>query len=163
MFLEVTTATGATASALSTQGNYAPASSPGFMYTDAALGSGQTIPGIVNLTASCPINRILYSGVAANNYGAFIPLNYGGLGVKSVQQVQFTYATASASNCALVLCIPLAVIPFTVNNTAVVRSKIWHSPSVPVIQDGACLNWLIYPGAAAASASYFGMLDFVWG
>ena len=163
MFLEATTATGATASAMSTALSV-PAN--GVVYTNSSSVGSRYIPGNVAYVASSAVQSIVHSGVAVNNFGPFISLAAGDSGVQSVQYFQNTTANASGQ-CALVLCKPLATVPLisvtSPNVTVVARDFLFNMPGLPRIEDGACLSFLYCPGAAATSTPFYGTLDFVWG
>ena len=163
MFLEATTATGATASAMSTALSV-PAN--GVVYTNSSSVGNRYIPGTVAYVASSAVQSIVPSGTAVNNFGPFITLAAGDSGVQSVQYFQNTTANASGQ-CALVLCKPLATVPLvsvtSPNITAVAREFLFNMPGLPRIEDGACLAFLACPGASATATPWIGTLDFVWG
>ena len=167
MFLEVTTALGATGVNLSSI-QTVPAN--GFTYTDATGASNSYLPGTIAIGAAAgsrAVQSLAHGGLAANTFGPFIPLAAGDTGVRSVENFQLTAGTGSASAAALVLCKPLATIPLISSTapatTAAIRDYIFNMPGFPQIYDGACLSFLICPGQAAASATWQGMMDFVWG
>lgn len=136
----------------------------GFNYTNSYGATGRVIPGTVALTASAIVPQILHSGVAANNFGPFIPLAGADQGVKSVQSVQFTAATGLAATTTLVLCKPLAQVPLTTAFVPQGRNLVFDMPSLQKIYDGAYLNFLLFAGAAtAASTQFCAELVFKWG
>ena len=154
MFLVITTASGATAHTLHTTG---------FTYTNTTPTAGRTIPGTVACTASAIVAHVPYSGTAVNNFGPFIPLAAGDLGVKSVENFQLS-ASSTAGLATLVLCKPLAWINLNAAFFPQGRDYLFHVPPLPRIYDGACLNFLQFAGAAtAASTNLAAKLDFVWG
>jgi len=192
MFLEANVATGATASCIiqgancintSGTGN-GTVSNIGFYYTNSAGTVGQSIPGgdrapgdIVLPVATAhphavqvggvatPATQICHSGVtAAYNFSApFLPLAPGDLGVRSVYSYQMSSTTASGM-ATLILCKPLAQVPLQQTLVPSGRDFVFNMPTLPVIQDGACLAFLLYNGAAtAANANFTATLDFVWG
>ena len=167
MFLEATTALGSTAVNLSSA-QTVPAN--GFTYTDASGNSNSYIPGTVAIAAAAgsrAVQSISHGGLAANTFGPFIPMAAGDTGVRSVENFQMTAGTGSASAAALVLCKPLATIPLISSaagtTVASVRDFIFNMPGFPQVYDGACLSFLVCPGQAAVTATWQGMLDFVWG
>jgi len=136
----------------------------GTQYTNQAGTLGQTIPWAVQTgtVANNPSN-LVHSGATANNCGPFLPLAAGDTGVQSVQQIQFVTGLA-AGTCCLILCKPLAQIPLYQTLASSGRDYIFNIPTMPVIQDGACLAFLVYSGAAlATNATLHATLDFVWG
>ncbi len=150
-FLEITTASGATGHALS------------MTYTNTALASGKTLPVTVDCTASAIITHITHSGTAANNYGPFLPLAVGDLGIVSVQDVKLSLASGAGRAC-LVLARLIAPIPIATQNVAAAREYLMNCPIASHIPDGACLAVIrLAGGATTASMNYYGHLEFGWG
>lgn len=150
-FLVVRSTTGATAHNIS------------MTYTNQAGTGSRTLPVTVAGTPSALVGHITHSGTSANNYGPFLPLASGDTGIRSVQSIQLS-AASLAGTAALVLCRPLATIPITTASVAAERDLMNQLPSLPRVQDGACLTWLYFAGAATAnSTNFFGSVDFAWG
>lgn len=132
-------------------------------YTNQAGTTGRTLPVTVACTASAITPHITHSGTAANNYGPFLPLASGDTGIRSVQSVTIS-AASGAGTAALVLCKPLIEIPITTASVYAERSLLDQLPSLPRIDDGACIVPLLFTGGAVvASTSFFGRNEFVWG
>ena len=132
-------------------------------YTNQSGTAGRTLPVTVACTASAITPHITHSGVSANNYGPFLPLASGDTGIRSVQTVTLS-AASLAGTAALVLCRPITTIPITTAGVFAERDLVNQLPSLPVIQDGACLVWLYFAGAAtAASTNIYGNIQSVWG
>jgi hypothetical protein len=149
-FLSIVTTSGATAHNVA------------LSYTNTASTAGRTLPVTVACTASAITPHITHSGTAANNYGPFLPLANGDTGIKSVQTLTLS-AASGAGTAALVLAKPLLTIPLTTVSVASERDFLNQIPSLPQIQDGACLVWLYFSGAAtAATSNFFGSLEFGW-
>lgn len=149
-FLVITATSGATAHNIS------------MSYTNQAGTSGRTLPVTVAGTASAIVPHITHSGTAANNYGPFLPLASGDTGVQSVQSVQLS-AASGAGTAALVLARPLLTLPLTTSGVAAERDLLNQLPSLPRVQDGACLTWLYFAGAAtAANTNFYGSLEVAW-
>jgi len=149
-YLVITTTTGATAHNLS------------MSYTDQANNAANTLPVTVSCTASAITPHITHSGTAANNYGPFLPLANGDYGIRSVQTVQLS-AASLAGTAALVLARPILTIPLTTVSIASERDFLNQLPSLPQIQDGACLTWLYFAGGATgASTNFYGSLEQGW-
>lgn len=149
-FLVITTASGATAHNVA------------MSYTNQAATSGRALPVTVACTASAIVGHITHSGTAANNYGPFLPLASGDTGIQSVQTVTISAASGSGA-AALVLARPLLSIPLVAASIASERDFLNQLPSLPQIQDGACLTWLYFAGAAtAASTNFYGHLEMGW-
>ncbi len=132
-------------------------------YTNTAGTAGRTLPVTVSCTASAITPHITHSGTAANNYGPFLPLASGDLGVQSVQTVTIS-AASGAGTAAIALYRPLMTIPLTTAGIATERDFLNQLPSLPRIVDGACLTWLYFAGAATAAATnFYGSLEQGWG
>lgn len=132
-------------------------------YTNQAGTAGRSLPVTVSCTASAITPHITHSGTAANNYGPFLPLASGDTGIRSVQSITLS-AASLAGTAALCLYKPLATLPITTLGVAAERDLMNQLPSMPQIQDGACLVWLYFPGAAtAASTNLYGYMDCTWG
>lgn len=150
-YLVITATTGATAHNLS------------MTYTNSAGIGSRTLPVTTSCTASTIVPHITHSGTAANNYGPFLPLASGDVGIQSVQSVQLS-AASGAGTAALVLARPLLTLPLTTASIAAERDLINQLPSLPRIYDGACLTWLYFAGAAtAASTNFYGSVESAWG
>lgn len=131
-------------------------------YTDQDGNAGNTMPVTVAMTASAIVGHISHSGIAANNYGPFLPLASGDYGVRNVASV--TFSAANTGTGALVLCKPLMEIPIGVVSLYHNKDMLSQIPSLPVIPDGACLGFiLIAGGAVAASTTFMGHIETVWG
>jgi hypothetical protein len=151
LFGVVTTASGATAHNLA------------LSYTNQAAASGKALPVTVACTASAIAGHITHSGTSANNYGPFLPLANGDTGVQNVASVTMSAASGSGVM-ALCLAKPLLTLPLTTVSVAAERDLMNQLPSLPQINDGACLAWLYFAGAAtAASTNFYGGTDFGWG
>ena len=131
-------------------------------YTNQAGVSARTMPVTVAMTASAIVGHISHSGVAANNYGPFLPLANGDTGVQNVASLTFSAATTGLG--ALCLARPLLTLPLTTTSVAAERDMLNQLPSLPRIRDGACLGWLYFAGAATgANTNFYGSLEFAWG
>jgi hypothetical protein len=131
-------------------------------YTNQAGTSGRSMPVTVAMTASAIVGHISHAGVAANNYGPFLPLASGDTGVQNVASV--TFSAANTGTGALVLAREIARIPVGQVSLMTTMDLLNQVPSMPVIKDGACLTWIYVAGAAtAASTTFMGHTEFVWG
>ena len=135
-------------------------------YTNPGAVSGQNTPAapsLPTLATTAPVGMIPYSGTGAGKFGPFLPLVAGDQGIKSVESINFS-ATMTSGCMNLVICKPLITLPLTSIGVAGERDYVNQLPSMPVIQDGACLNWLMYAGAATPiSTNFWGNFDFAWG
>ena len=131
-------------------------------YTDQDGNTGATLPVTVAMTASAIVPHISHSGVAANNYGPFLPLASGDYGVRNVASV--TFSAANTGTGALVLARPIMEIPLGVLSLYHNKDTLSQTPSLPIIPDGACLGFiLVAGGAVAASTTFVGHTETVWG
>jgi len=130
-------------------------------YTDSAGNAGNTLPVTVSMTASAIVGHVSHSGLAANNYGPFLPLASGDTGVQNVATV--TMSAANTGTFALCLAKPLLTLPITTAAVAAERDLLNQLPSLPQVKDGACLTWLYFAGAAtAASTNFYGAAEMGW-
>lgn len=152
MWLEVTTALGTTTGVLTTS------------YTDQGAATGNAFGATVNTVASSIVGRIPHASTIANTQHApFLALAAGDTGVRSVQTITFTTAH-TAGVVALVLGVPLAMIPLTTANVLSERDTVLQVAALPRVYDGACLGFLYYhAGALAASTPYQGEVRVAWG
>jgi hypothetical protein len=150
-FLTIRTSSGATAHNVA------------ISYTNQAGTSGKTLPVTVACTASAITPHITHSGIAANNYGPFLPMASGDTGIQSVQTLTLS-AASLAGTAALVLARPLLTLPITTVGVAAERDLLNQLPSLPQVKDGACLTWLYFAGAAtAANTNFYGSIETAWG
>jgi hypothetical protein len=130
-------------------------------YTDQAGNTGNALGATVAMTASAIVSHISHAGIAANNYGPFLPLAAGDSGVRNVASV--TFSAANSGTGALVLCKPLMELPLGIVSVYHNKDCLSQIPSLPVIPDGACLSWVfIAGGAVAASTTFMGHTQCVW-
>lgn len=131
-------------------------------YTDQSGNAGNVMPVTVSMTASAIVGHISHSGVAANNYGPFLPLASGDTGVRSVQTV--TMSAANTGTFALCLARPITTLPLGASFIYHEKELLNQIPSMPIIKDGACLVWIYTAGAATAAATtFFGHTETIWG
>jgi hypothetical protein len=134
-------------------------------YTNQAGTGSRTLPVTVACTASTIATHITHSGVAANNYGPFLPLASGDSGIRSVQTVTFSASSSGTAPLgALCLARPLLTLPITTTGVAVERDLVNQIPSLPQIKDGACLVWIYMAGGTTASnTNFYGTIECAWG
>ena len=131
-------------------------------YTNQGGTAARVMPVTVSMTASAIAGHISHSGVAANNYGPFLPMASGDSGVRSVQTV--TMSAANTGTFALCVAKPLAQITLGVASLYHEKDLLNQIPSMPVIKDGACVVALYTAGSATAvSTTFMGHLESVWG
>lgn len=134
-------------------------------YTDSENNASNSLPVTVSGTASANNGHISHAGVAAGNYGPFLPLAVGDKGIRSVESFQLSAATNTANTFFhLVLCKPITQLPLAVVSQASERDLVNQLPSMPRVYDGANINFIVYTGAAFAAAGIVnGSLEFGWG
>lgn len=148
--------------AVQTAANGATAQNISLSYTDQSGNAGNALPVTVAMTASTVAGHIGHSGVAANNYGPFLPLASGDTGVQNVATV--TMSAANTGTFALCLARPLFQLPITTASIAAERDLVNQLPSMPRILDGACIIPIFFAGAAvAASTNFYGAIEAGWG
>ena len=141
---------------------WATAHNVALSYTNQAWTAWKTLPITVACTASAITPHITHSGTAANNYWPFLPLASWDSGIRSVQTITIS-AASGAWTAALVLAKPLIDIPLTTASVAVERDLLNQLPSLPKIDDWACLVWLYMAWAAtAASTNFYWHIETVW-
>ena len=137
-------------------------------YTNTAGTAGRAFQGSVTMgaTADAYANRVLHSGNAAGRYGAFLPLQGGDTGIKSIESFTWSGGTAYTGSgvVALVIARPLLDITLPLSGVWCERDLVNQLPSMPQVQDGACLAWMLFgTGATTASSPITTALDFAWG
>ena len=117
LFLEVYTATGATASNVT------------ISYTNSAGVAGRTTPAVA-MQVTPVVGQMLP-----------IPLQAGDTGIRSVQSVALSASTATAGNFGITLVKRIAEIPITVAGTGVVLDP--FALGFPQIANDACLSFMV--------------------
>ena len=117
LFLEVYTATGATASSVT------------ISYTNSAGVAGRTTPAVA-MQVTPVVGQMLP-----------IPLQAGDAGIRSVQSVTLSASTATAGNFGITLVKRIAEIPITVAGTGVVLDP--FALGFPKIENNACLSMMV--------------------
>lgn len=133
-------------------------------YTNSAGTAGRATPATLPIGKTAASNGlILYSGTGAGKYWPFMPLQSGDAGIRSIQSVTISTSYISGEF-SIGLCKPLLTLPLTTIGVASERDLMNQVPSLPQVQDGANLVWMLYDGVATpTNTSYFGHLDFAWG
>lgn len=133
-------------------------------YTKPGPTSGRSLGAVVSNTQSAITGHIAHTGVAAGNFGPFLPLGGGDNGIVSVESAQFSLASGSAGFVDLVLCKPLCAIPITTAFIAAERDLLTQLPSLPRIYDGAVLGIILQAGAVITSGTQWqGYIETAWG
>lgn len=127
-------------------------------YTD-HLGQERVSPPALTNT-STTITSILNSGLVAGAQGAFIPLAHDSRGIRSVQGI--TFLAPNGGLASLVLVRPIATMTMTEITAPSEWDFIAMKPTLPVVQDGAYLNFIVCPNGSIAAAPITGLASFVW-
>lgn len=120
-------------------------------------------PALPTLTSTAAVGLIPHSGTGAGKFAPFIPLQEDDKGIKSVESISFS--TSMTSGCMnLIICKPIAYFPITSQGVPAERDFVNQLPSLPVLQDGSNLQWMMMAGAATpTNTAYYGNLETVWG
>ena len=117
-------------------------------------------------TADAYATRIIHSGNAAGRYGPFLPLQGGDTGVARVNSFTWSGGTAYTGSGVVALCLfkPIADIAMPVSGMWSERDLVNQLPSLPRIEDGACLGWLLFStGATTNNSPFTSYIDVGWG
>lgn len=117
-------------------------------------------------TADAYAARILHSGNASGRYGPFLPRASGDLGVARINSFTWSGGTAYTGTGVVALCIARPILDICVPVTGMFseRDLINQLMSLPQIQDGACLTWLLFgTGATTVNSPVNTVIDFGWG
>ena len=132
-------------------------------YTNSAGTASRATPTVLPVGKTAASNGlILYSGTGLGKFGPFMPLQSGDAGIRSIQTIQNSTSYVSGEY-AVGLCKPLLSLPITTLGVAGERDLVNQFPSMPKIEDGANLVWLMYSGAnTPTNSSMYGHLDIGW-
>lgn len=129
-------------------------------YTNQDGVAGRTSVTASSNTATTIGTLVSGSSSAVDSAGPFIPLQSGDTGIQSVQSITFTASNGGLA--ALVLVKPLATTYLRETTAPNERNFLFDMPQLPVIQDGAYLNFIVLPSGSLASAVITGLTTFVW-
>jgi len=110
--------------------------------------------------------RIIHSGNAAGRYGPFLPLQGGDTGVARVNSFTLSAGTAYTGTGVLALALvkPLADLAVPVSGMWSERDLVNQLPSLPQIEDGACLGLMMFStGATTNNSPVNTVIDVGWG
>jgi hypothetical protein len=128
-----------------------------FTYTNQAGTAGRVAAAHTAPAASAPLSTLFLT-----DGSPFIRLAAGDTGIRSVQS--YTIAAGTTGSASLLLCRPLATIPLLAINTASERDFLYQLPSLPRVEDGACLGWMVQVGGALVTGGLMqGTVDLGWG
>lgn len=116
-------------------------------------------------TADAYALRIPHSGNAAGRYGPFLPLAGGDAGIARLNSFTWSGGTAYTGTGVIAGCIarPLLDIALPVTGMWSERDLVNQLMSMPQVQDGACLTWLLFgAGATTTNSPFNSAIDFAW-
>lgn len=129
-------------------------------YTNSAGVSGRTASLVLSNSG---VAGTIASGVVSgltNCTGPFFPLASGDIGVRSVESILFS--APGGGLCSLVLVKPIVNFGTLEAGTAREIDFIIERSSAPVIEDGACLNFIGLCPSSYGGQQFIGELDFTW-
>lgn len=125
-------------------------------YTDQGGTTGNVATGVTSIANSAPVAQLW------GTQGPWLPLASGDTGVRAV--TSYANASGSTGTVAFVYVKPLAFLPLPVVNIASERDMLYQIGSLPQVQDGACLGFVLHAaGALATGSAIQGYVDFAWG
>jgi len=134
-------------------------------YSGAGTRAFQGAP-TMGAAADAYATRILHSGNAAGRYGPFLPKQGGDTGIARINSFTWSGGTPYTGSGIVALCIcePLADIAIPVSGMWSERDLVNQLPSLPQVEDGACLGWLLFStGATTLNSPFTATVDFAWG
>lgn len=126
-----------------------------FTYND---GSGNQVAA----AHTAPGNSAPLSAMYVTDGSPFVRKVAGG--TNATQLVSYTLASGTSGAVTVFFVKPLAAIPLLALNTPSERDYVYQLPSLPKIEDDACLGFIVNVGGAMiANAKLNMLLDFAWG
>ena len=110
--------------------------------------------------------RVLHSGVVAGRYGPFYPLQGADTGIARINSFTLSAGVAYTGTGVLAMAIvkPLADIILPASGVYSERDLVNQLPSMPRVDDGACLSWMLFATGATTNLSPFtANIDVGWG
>lgn len=137
-------------------------------YTNSAGAAGRAFQGSPTngAAADAYAARVTHSGNASGRYGAFLPLAGGDAGIRSIESFTWSGGTAYTGSgvVALVLMKPLLDLMIPATGVWSERDLVNQLPSMPKVDDGACLAWMMFDtGATTNNSPFTATIDFGWG
>lgn len=114
------------------------------------------------LVMTSPVNSAPIGSLYQYAGGPFLPKAAGDIGIKRLNS--YTLATGTTGTVSMVLVKPLAEIPLLAANTASERDFLSQLPSLPKIEDDACLGFIMLIGGAMTTLQTIqGKVEIGWG
>jgi hypothetical protein len=117
-------------------------------------------------TADAYATRVLHSGNAAGRYGPFLPLQGADTGIARINSFTWSAGTAYTGTGVVALCIVKPLLDLVIPATGMwsERDLVNQLPSLPQVDDGACIVWMLFgTGATTANSPLTSAIDFGWG
>lgn len=117
-------------------------------------------------TADAYACRVLHSGAAAGRFGPFLPLQGADTGISRINSFTWSAGTAYTGSGVVALCIVKPLCDITLPATGVWSERDLRNqlPSLPKVEDGACLQWMLFgTGATTTASPLTTAIDFAWG
>lgn len=139
-----------------------------FTYTNSnsTPATGHVCPVTVGFMATPVAGAMPHAGNAATRYSPFLPMAAGDTGIADFENFTLTGGTAYTGSGQLVLHLvkPLFTIPIPANGIWVERDFVNQLPSLPRIQDGAYLKFLLFStGATTTNSPFNAYIEYGWG
>ena len=110
--------------------------------------------------------RVPHSGVVAGRYGPFLPLQGADTGIARINSFTWSGGSAYTGSGVVAMCLvkPLCDIILPATGVYSERDLVNQLPSMPKVDDGACLAWMLFATAATTNLSPFtANIDVGWG
>ncbi len=138
------------------------AASPALTMTFTSVNSAGSTTGSRTAVMTASANSAPISNILLNSAQPFFPIPSGDVGVKSVQS--YTLSSGTTGTASILLCKPIIQIPLSQQYLPTERDLVFALDSMPRIYDGACLGFLVMPGAAMVSSALLqGRIQYAWG
>lgn len=128
-------------------------------YTNSDGVSGRST-GLVRCNNVANIASFIHSGSFANSFGAFLPLQSGDKGVRSVEDIQFLSPNGGLG--AIVLVKPIYTTIIRELQSPTESSCFKDSALLPKIEQGAYLNFICLPNASISGVPITGIIKTIW-
>lgn len=132
-----------------------------FDYTNQDGVSGRTSGTVTCNTATAIGTLINTSRSSLGSSSAFVPLANGDTGVRSIENFRMVAGSDVGLIC-LVLVKPLASLMIRGIDAPTEVDFLTNFPSLPVVQDGAYLNYIADPQGSLSSTAIHGTAEFIW-
>lgn len=123
-------------------------------------GDANRSTGTIRSNSVTSISSFVHSGAVANSFGAFLPLQSGDTGVRSVESI--TFASPNGGLAALVLVKPIYTTMIRELTAPYESNTIKDSALLPEIKAGAYLNFIALPSANISAVPIQGHIQTIF-